>query len=181
MGGRIVLIDSYLVDQIHLKIKSKIFIMCLLQGIKKDLVCQVSAIFYLWIISVTVIAYHTINMWKLQCWHLWLFRKVVQLCKNNVGSFCKTLQFYKVTLKWPLNYDGSARWATPSFIFWLLFFMNSYLALSSQVFVDQLTSKDMEFIGDLIFPSIDKEIVIKMVEFSNRVCFSLFLYFVGFC
>lgn len=122
MGGRIVLIDSYLVDQIHLKIKSKIFIMCLLQGIKKDLVCQVSAIFYLWIISVTVIAYHTINMWKLQCWHLWLFRKVVQLCKNNVGSFCKTLQFYKVTLKWPLNYDGSARWATPSFIFWLLFF-----------------------------------------------------------
>lgn len=52
--------------------------------------------------------------------------------------------------------------------------MNSYLALSSQVFVDQLTSKDMEFIGDLIFPSIDKEIVIKMVEFSNRVCFSGF-------
>lgn len=36
--------------------------------------------------------------------------------------------------------------------------------------MDQLTSKDMEFIGDLIFPSIDKEIVIKMVEFSNRVC-----------
>lgn len=59
--------------------------------------------------------------------------------------------------------------------------MNSYLALSSQVFVDQLTSKDMEFIGDLIFPSIDKEIVIKMVKFSNRVCFSLFLYFVSFC
>lgn len=55
--------------------------------------------------------------------------------------------------------------------------MNSYLALSSQVFVDQLTSKDMEFIGDLIFPCIDKEIVIKMVEFSNGVCFSLFLYF----
>lgn len=45
MCGRIVLIDSYLVDQIHLKIKSKIFIMCLLQGIKEDLVCQVSAIF----------------------------------------------------------------------------------------------------------------------------------------
>lgn len=28
----------------------------------------------------------------------------------------------------------------------------------------------MEFIGDSIFPSIDKEIVAKMVEFSNRVC-----------
>lgn len=38
--------------------------------------------------------------------------------------------------------------------------------------MDQLTSKDMEFIGDAIFPSIDKEIIAKMVEFSNRVCFS---------
>lgn len=37
--------------------------------------------------------------------------------------------------------------------------------------MDQLTSKDMEFIGDAIFPSIDKEIIAKMVEFSNRVCF----------
>lgn len=27
----------------------------------------------------------------------------------------------------------------------------------------------MEFIGDSIFPSIDKEIIGKMVEFSNRV------------
>lgn len=27
----------------------------------------------------------------------------------------------------------------------------------------------MEFIGDSIFPSIDKEIIAKMVEFSNRV------------
>ena len=35
--------------------------------------------------------------------------------------------------------------------------------------MDQLTSKDMEFIGDSIFPSIDKEIVAKMVEFSNKV------------
>lgn len=50
MCSRIVLIDSYLVDQIHLKIKSKIFIMCLLQGIKEDLVCQVSAIFYFFFI-----------------------------------------------------------------------------------------------------------------------------------
>lgn len=38
--------------------------------------------------------------------------------------------------------------------------------------MDQLTSKDMEFIGDSIFPSIDKEIVAKMVEFSNKVGFS---------
>lgn len=28
----------------------------------------------------------------------------------------------------------------------------------------------MEFIGDSIFPHIDKEIISKMVEFSNRVC-----------
>lgn len=35
--------------------------------------------------------------------------------------------------------------------------------------MDQLTSKDMEFIADSVFPNIDKEIVIKMVEFSNRV------------
>lgn len=46
MCGRIVLIDSYLVDHLHLKIKSKIFIMCLLQGIKQGLVCQVSAVFF---------------------------------------------------------------------------------------------------------------------------------------
>ncbi|XP_030578137.1 midasin [Archocentrus centrarchus] len=45
----------------------------------------------------------------------------------------------------------------------------SFLNRFTQVFVDQLTSKDMEFIGDLIFPSIDKEIVIKMVAFSNRL------------
>lgn len=38
--------------------------------------------------------------------------------------------------------------------------------------MDQLTSKDMEFIGDSIFRSIDKEIVAKMVEFSNKVGFS---------
>lgn len=29
----------------------------------------------------------------------------------------------------------------------------------------------MEFIADSIFPNIDKEIVAKMVEFSNRVGF----------
>lgn len=35
--------------------------------------------------------------------------------------------------------------------------------------MDQLTSNDMEFIIDSLFPSIDKEIVTKMVAFSNRV------------
>ncbi|XP_042247008.1 midasin [Thunnus maccoyii] len=45
----------------------------------------------------------------------------------------------------------------------------SFLNRFTQVFVDQLTSKDMEFIGDSIFPNIDKEIIAKMVEFSNRL------------
>lgn len=39
----------------------------------------------------------------------------------------------------------------------------------SQVFVDQLTSEDMEFIGDSIFPNIDNQIISKMVQFNNRV------------
>lgn len=47
----------------------------------------------------------------------------------------------------------------------------------SQVFVDQLTSADMEFVGDSIFPSIGKQIIAKMVEFSNKVgSSSLLLY-----
>lgn len=50
----------------------------------------------------------------------------------------------------------------------------SLLLLTPQVFVDPLTSKDMEFIGDSIFPRIDKDIIAKMVEFSNRVCLCLF-------
>ncbi|XP_060907246.1 midasin [Labrus mixtus] len=45
----------------------------------------------------------------------------------------------------------------------------SFLNRFTQVFVDQLTNKDMEFIGDSIFPNIDKEIIVKMVEFSNRL------------
>ncbi|XP_059212052.1 midasin [Centropristis striata] len=45
----------------------------------------------------------------------------------------------------------------------------SFLNRFTQVFVDQLTSKDMEFIGDSIFTSIDKETIAKMVEFSNRL------------
>uniref|UniRef100_A0A665V9V2 Midasin n=1 Tax=Echeneis naucrates TaxID=173247 RepID=A0A665V9V2_ECHNA len=45
----------------------------------------------------------------------------------------------------------------------------SFLNRFTQVFVDQLTSKDMEFIADSIFPRVDKEIIAKMVEFSNRL------------
>ncbi|XP_071334594.1 midasin isoform X2 [Trachinotus anak] len=45
----------------------------------------------------------------------------------------------------------------------------SFLNRFTQVFVDQLTSKDLEFIADSIFPNIDKDIVAKMVEFSNRL------------
>ncbi|XP_056150027.1 midasin [Lampris incognitus] len=45
----------------------------------------------------------------------------------------------------------------------------SFLNRFTQVFVDQLTAKDMEFIGDSIFPKIDKQIICKMVEFSNKL------------
>lgn len=45
----------------------------------------------------------------------------------------------------------------------------SFLNRFTQVFVDQLTIKDMEFIADSIFPTIDKKIIAKMVEFSNRL------------
>jgi len=44
------------------------------------------------------------------------------------------------------------------------------VTLCFQVFVDQLTSKDMEFIGDSIFSNIDQKIIAQMVEFSNKVC-----------
>uniref|UniRef100_A0A3Q2XAQ5 Midasin AAA ATPase 1 n=1 Tax=Hippocampus comes TaxID=109280 RepID=A0A3Q2XAQ5_HIPCM len=43
----------------------------------------------------------------------------------------------------------------------------SFLNRFTQVFVDHLTSKDMEFIGNSIFPAIDKEIISRMVEFSD--------------
>uniref|UniRef100_A0A3B4AV04 Midasin n=1 Tax=Periophthalmus magnuspinnatus TaxID=409849 RepID=A0A3B4AV04_9GOBI len=45
----------------------------------------------------------------------------------------------------------------------------SFLNRFTQVFVDQLTSKDMEFISTSIFPNINKEIIVKMVEFSNKL------------
>ncbi|XP_041831629.1 LOW QUALITY PROTEIN: midasin [Melanotaenia boesemani] len=45
----------------------------------------------------------------------------------------------------------------------------SFLNRFTQVFVDQLTSKDMEFIADSVFRSIDKEIIAKMVEFNKKL------------
>lgn len=55
-----------------------------------------------------------------------------------------------------------------------LFFPVFHFCLSSisQVFVDQLTCTDIEFIGESLFPSIDKEIISKMVVFNNTVGFS---------
>lgn len=38
--------------------------------------------------------------------------------------------------------------------------------------MDQLTATDIEFIGDSMFPGIDKEIISKMVAFNNTVGFS---------
>lgn len=38
-----------------------------------------------------------------------------------------------------------------------------------QVYVDQLTSEDMQFIGNAIFPNISEQIISKMVQFSNKV------------
>lgn len=38
--------------------------------------------------------------------------------------------------------------------------------------MDQLTCTDIEFIGDSMFPTIDKEIISKMVAFNNTVSFS---------
>ncbi|KAJ8008932.1 hypothetical protein DPEC_G00083550 [Dallia pectoralis] len=45
----------------------------------------------------------------------------------------------------------------------------SFLNRFTQVFVDQLTSEDMEFIGDSIFPNVDTQIISKMVQFNNRL------------
>lgn len=41
--------------------------------------------------------------------------------------------------------------------------------------MDQLTGTDIEFIGDSMFPRIDKEIISKMVAFNNTVGFLFFI------
>ncbi|XP_030636974.1 midasin [Chanos chanos] len=45
----------------------------------------------------------------------------------------------------------------------------SFLNRFTQVYVDQLTTEDMEFIGESIFPTIEKQIISKMVQFNNRL------------
>ncbi|XP_064411298.1 midasin [Latimeria chalumnae] len=45
----------------------------------------------------------------------------------------------------------------------------SFLNRFTQVYVDQLSLVDMEFIGNTIFPAIGKSIVAKMVQFNNKI------------
>ncbi|KAJ8270795.1 hypothetical protein GJAV_G00119370 [Gymnothorax javanicus] len=45
----------------------------------------------------------------------------------------------------------------------------SFLNRFTQVYVDQLSCEDMEFIADSIFPSIDDHIICKMVHFNNQL------------
>uniref|UniRef100_K7FQC1 Midasin n=1 Tax=Pelodiscus sinensis TaxID=13735 RepID=K7FQC1_PELSI len=45
----------------------------------------------------------------------------------------------------------------------------SFLNRFTQVYVDPLSSEDMEFIGNALFPAIDKNIIAKMVAFNNKI------------
>ncbi|XP_074982679.1 midasin isoform X2 [Caretta caretta] len=45
----------------------------------------------------------------------------------------------------------------------------SFLNRFTQVYVDPLTAADMEFIGNTLFPAIDKNIIAKMVAFNNKI------------
>ncbi|KAM6126972.1 midasin isoform 3-T3 [Pterocles gutturalis] len=45
----------------------------------------------------------------------------------------------------------------------------SFLNRFTQVYVDQLSAEDMEFIGNTLFPAIDKSIMAKMVAFNNKI------------
>lgn len=51
------------------------------------------------------------------------------------------------------------------------------MLLILQVYVDPLSAEDMEFIGNTLFPAIDKSIIAKMVAFNNKVN----IYFSFFC
>lgn len=51
------------------------------------------------------------------------------------------------------------------------------MLLIVQVYVDPLSAEDMEFIGNTLFPAIDKSIIAKMVAFNNKVS----IYFNFFC
>lgn len=37
------------------------------------------------------------------------------------------------------------------------------------MYVDPLSAEDMKFIGNTLFPAIDKTIIAKMVAFNNKV------------
>ncbi|XP_070589310.1 midasin [Erythrolamprus reginae] len=45
----------------------------------------------------------------------------------------------------------------------------SFLNRFTQVYIDPLSASDMEYIGNTLFPAIDKEIIEKMVEFNNKI------------
>uniref|UniRef100_A0A670YJS7 Midasin n=1 Tax=Pseudonaja textilis TaxID=8673 RepID=A0A670YJS7_PSETE len=45
----------------------------------------------------------------------------------------------------------------------------SFLNRFTQVYIDPLSASDMEYIGNTLFPAIDKEIIVKMVEFNNKI------------
>ncbi|XP_074752140.1 midasin isoform X1 [Athene noctua] len=45
----------------------------------------------------------------------------------------------------------------------------SFLNRFTQVYVDPLSAEDMEFIGNTLFPAIDKSIITKMVAFNNKI------------
>ncbi|XP_019393298.1 PREDICTED: midasin isoform X2 [Crocodylus porosus] len=45
----------------------------------------------------------------------------------------------------------------------------SFLNRFTQVYVDPLSAADMEFIGNTLFPAIDKNVIAKMVAFNNKI------------
>uniref|UniRef100_A0A803V8M9 Midasin n=1 Tax=Ficedula albicollis TaxID=59894 RepID=A0A803V8M9_FICAL len=45
----------------------------------------------------------------------------------------------------------------------------SFLNRFTQVYVDPLSAEDMKFIGNTLFPAIDKTIIAKMVAFNNKI------------
>ncbi|XP_071597429.1 midasin [Heliangelus exortis] len=45
----------------------------------------------------------------------------------------------------------------------------SFLNRFTQVYVDPLSAEDMEFIGNALFPAIDRSTIAKMVDFNNKI------------
>ncbi|NXB28427.1 MDN1 protein, partial [Eulacestoma nigropectus] len=48
-------------------------------------------------------------------------------------------------------------------------FLNRFTQASLFVYVDPLSAEDMKFIGNTLFPAIDKSIIAKMVAFNNKI------------